>query len=117
VIKSGERRVDHAFPGHRFSRLALLGLNRCCHCSIGFRITSAQAVPRGVTTDLLTQLRSGGLVLYFRHFDTQGADAPDVTPGDCTTQRNLSEPGRTNAREVGPPSKQIVRAKGRWKGL
>ncbi|MBB5235783.1 hypothetical protein [Deinococcus budaensis] len=49
----------------------------------------------------MTQLRSGGLVLYFRHFDTEGADAPNVTPRDCATQRNLSDQGRANAREVG----------------
>lgn len=59
------------------------------------------AVPEGLTPALLTQLRSGGMVLYFRHFDTEGADAPNVTPRDCTTQRNLSAQGRANAREVG----------------
>lgn len=59
------------------------------------------AVPEGLTPALLDQLRSGGLALYFRHFDTEGADAPNVTPLDCTTQRNLSAQGRANAREVG----------------
>lgn len=62
---------------------------------------AAQTAPQGVTPALLTELRSGGLVLYFRHFGTQGADAPNVTPGDCAAQRNLSEPGRASAREVG----------------
>lgn len=77
-------------PSHFVSLFLLLG-----------GLASAQSVPRGVTSDLLMQLRSGGLVLYFRHFDTQGTDAPNVTPDDCTTQRTLSEPGRGNAREVG----------------
>lgn len=61
----------------------------------------AQTVPETVSPALLAQLRSGGLVLYFRHFDTEGTDAATVDPRDCATQRNLSEAGRTNAREVG----------------
>ncbi|WP_034385905.1 histidine phosphatase family protein [Deinococcus sp. YIM 77859] len=64
-------------------------------------LAQSPAVPEGVTPTLLAQLRAGGLVLYFRHFETQGADAPQVTLRDCTTQRTLSEQGRENAREVG----------------
>lgn len=62
---------------------------------------TAQTIPETVNPALLTQLRAGGLVLYFRHFDTQGADGATVDLRDCATQRNLSEQGRTNAREVG----------------
>lgn len=58
-------------------------------------------LPQEVSPALLSQLRAGGLVLYFRHFDTEGADAPGVTPGDCSTQRLLSAQGRANARAVG----------------
>ncbi|MPY67256.1 hypothetical protein F8S09_11215 [Deinococcus sp. SDU3-2] len=58
-------------------------------------------VPQEVSPALLAQLRAGGLVLYFRHFGTEGADAPDVTPGDCSTQRLLSAQGRAEARAVG----------------
>ncbi|WP_216329426.1 hypothetical protein [Deinococcus aestuarii] len=61
----------------------------------------AQTVPETVSPALLAGLRTGGLVLYFRHFDTEGTDAATVNLRDCTTQRNLSEAGRTNAREVG----------------
>lgn len=69
--------------------------------SLSTALAQSGTVPEGVTSTLLSQLRAGGLVLYFRHFDTQGADAPNVTPRDCTTQRNLSDQGRANAREVG----------------
>lgn len=61
----------------------------------------AQTIPETVTPALLAGLRAGGLVLYFRHFDTQGADATTVDLRDCSTQRNLSGEGRANAREVG----------------
>ncbi len=79
----------------RFALAALILL------SLPSTLAQPNSVPEGVTPALLDQLRAGGLVLYFRHFDTQGADAPNVTPRDCTTQRNLSEQGRANAREVG----------------
>lgn len=59
------------------------------------------SVPEGLPRALLSQLQAGGLVLYFRHFDTEGADASTVDLRDCTTQRNLSQQGRANAREVG----------------
>lgn len=61
----------------------------------------AQPVPETVSPALLAGLRAGGLVLYFRHFDTRGADAATVSLRDCATQRNLSGEGRGNAREVG----------------
>lgn len=64
-------------------------------------LAQSGSVPEGLTPALLAQLRAGGLVLYFRHFDTEGADAPRVDLRDCATQRNLSEQGRANAREVG----------------
>ena len=51
---------------------------------------------------LVERLREGGLVLYLRHTDTtrDGADDPS-TLGDCSRQRELSEEGRTDARELG----------------
>lgn len=70
-------------------------------------LAQLSTVPEGLTPALLSQLQPGGLVLYFRHFDTQGADAPNVTPRDCSTQRNLSEQGRATAREVGLLLKQL----------
>jgi broad specificity phosphatase PhoE len=50
-----------------------------------------------------TLLANGGMVLLMRHAST-GADASDP-PGynleDCATQRNLSDPGRAQARRMG----------------
>ena len=53
---------------------------------------------------LLSQLRSGGFVLYMRHGNTDNSRpdaAPRVDLNDCSTQRPLSEDGRKVAAQVG----------------
>lgn len=58
--------------------------------------------PRLTGEALVDALRDGGLVLYLRHTDTTegGVDSID-TVGDCSLQRELSEDGRQDAREIG----------------
>jgi phosphohistidine phosphatase SixA len=53
--------------------------------------------------ELLTALRAGGYVLYFRHTDTDWTqtDTRGMRLDDCAAQRNLSERGRNNARIIG----------------
>jgi phosphohistidine phosphatase SixA len=47
-------------------------------------------------------LREGGAVIAFRHALAPGTfDPPGFTPGVCSTQRNLSEEGRAQARRIG----------------
>ena len=58
--------------------------------------------PEGPLTGdrLVEALQDGGLVLYLRHTATD--DAPDGLPtDDCTEQRNLTDEGRRDAREIG----------------
>jgi hypothetical protein len=52
---------------------------------------------------LVAALRAGGLTLYFRHTATDFSqnDRAMTAYGDCATQRNLSEAGRAQAREIG----------------
>src|SRR5918992_3756617 len=52
---------------------------------------------------LVSALRRGGYVLYFRHAATDSVrdDADPVVLPDCDTQRNLSAAGRRQARAVG----------------
>ena len=50
----------------------------------------------------LALLRSGGLVLALRHALAPGTfDPPQFTLGVCSTQRNLSDEGRAQARRIG----------------
>jgi phosphohistidine phosphatase SixA len=47
-------------------------------------------------------LREGGAVIAFRHALAPGTfDPPGFTPGVCSTQRNLSDEGRAQARRIG----------------
>ena len=72
-------------------------------------LVPAAALAQSATTpalggaDLLAALRAGRHVLYFRHADTDHSqnDQRMTSVEDCTTQRNLSEPGREHARALG----------------
>ncbi len=47
-------------------------------------------------------LRGGGVVVAFRHALAPGNfDPPEFRLGDCTTQRNLNDEGRAQARRIG----------------
>jgi phosphohistidine phosphatase SixA len=52
---------------------------------------------------LVSALRGGGYVTYFRHAATTPTpdDARPVVLADCATQRNLSETGQAQARAIG----------------
>ena len=51
---------------------------------------------------LLPRLRAGGCVVAFRHASAPGTyDPPGMKLGDCSTQRNLGEGGRAQARRLG----------------
>jgi broad specificity phosphatase PhoE len=54
------------------------------------------------------RLRAGGLVLLMRHASTTEGlgDPKDFKLGECSTQRNLSERGRDEARQVGERFRQ-----------
>lgn len=52
---------------------------------------------------LIHQLQAGGLLVLIRHAATEPGtgDPPAFRLGDCSTQRNLSAAGRTQARALG----------------
>ena len=52
--------------------------------------------------DIARLLREGGVVIAFRHALAPGTfDPPGYTLGDCSTQRNLNDEGRAQARRIG----------------
>ena len=59
---------------------------------------------------LLRELRAGGYVLYMRHASTDFSqnDAKMTDYEDCASQRNLTEKGRREAREVGGHVKRLA---------
>ena len=60
------------------------------------------ALPVSQASDAESALRHGGLVLAFRHALAPGNfDPPGFKLGECSTQRNLSEDGRDQARRIG----------------
>lgn len=62
----------------------------------------AGLVPVAQAADVESALRSGGLVLAFRHALAPGNfDPSGFKLGECSTQRNLSEEGRDQARRMG----------------
>lgn len=54
------------------------------------------------TADAQAALRAGGVVAAFRHALAPGTfDPPEFKLGQCSTQRNLSDEGRAQARQIG----------------
>jgi phosphohistidine phosphatase SixA len=54
------------------------------------------------SANLLSELQSGSTLIIMRHADAPGiGDPPGYRLGDCSTQRNLGDYGRKQAREIG----------------
>jgi hypothetical protein len=62
-----------------------------------------------VDASLLAKLREGGYVLYMRHASTDFSqnDARMTSYEDCASQRNLTDKGRAEAREIGAHVKRL----------
>jgi phosphohistidine phosphatase SixA len=69
-------------------------------------LLSLAACARGddpAESPLFRELRSGGVILYMRHAlsDPEQKDGPKGNFEDCGWQRNLTDKGRSQAREIG----------------
>ena len=66
-------------------------------------VLAGLAIPAPADDALWALLRGGGQVLLIRHATTTPGvgDPPGFRPDDCSTQRNLSEAGRGEARRLG----------------
>ena len=71
-------------------------------------LASAQAPAPLEGKALLSTLRAGGVTLYFRHVATDfGQNDERYVDGDCSTQRNLTDAGRADARRIGAEIKRL----------
>ncbi len=70
---------------------------------IGLVLAVLADSPVGAENTVWEALRGGGQVVLIRHTSTEPGlgDPPGFRVEDCTTQRNLSEAGRAEARRVG----------------
>jgi phosphohistidine phosphatase SixA len=66
-----------------------------------------ESAPAAKDVALAEALREGGVVLVMRHAKTENATDRVETIGDCTTQRNLSQEGREQARQIGRDIKAL----------
>jgi hypothetical protein len=68
----------------------------------GLALPAALPHAAGSNPDVTDLLREGGLVLAIRHALAPGTfDPPGFRLGDCSTQRNLNDEGRAQARRIG----------------
>jgi phosphohistidine phosphatase SixA len=70
-------------------------------CSLGL-ITLVIAGADSAHADMIGKMKTGGHILLIRHALAPGTGDPaNFRIGDCTTQRNLDERGRNQARSIG----------------
>ena len=72
-------------------------------------LQSAAQSPTLAGPALGNALREGGLILYFRHASTDFGQNDDQMTGyeDCAKQRNLTDRGRAEARDIGAAVKRL----------
>jgi len=74
---------------------------RLLACGAAFALP-AWSAPGDALEQTLRSAQAAGAVLMFRHALAPGTyDPPSFTLGDCATQRNLSDEGRRQARQLG----------------
>jgi len=68
----------------------------------GSLLIKSMPADAAVGTDVIDALRRGGVVAVFRHAQAPGTfDPPGFKLGECSTQRNLGDAGRLQARQLG----------------
>lgn len=68
----------------------------------GLMLPLAATPGRAAEADAEGLIRAGGVVVAFRHAQAPGTfDPPGFTLGDCSSQRNLDDEGRAQARRIG----------------
>jgi phosphohistidine phosphatase SixA len=75
----------------------------CALALVALLATSGAAATQSTPAEAVALLRGGGFILYFRHAATDFGqnDAQMTSFEDCSTQRNLTDRGRDDARAIG----------------
>jgi phosphohistidine phosphatase SixA len=77
-------------------------LRQCAFMLLVLMSNRGELLAATAADDLWTQLATGGQVVLLRHAIAPGTgDPPTFKLGDCSTQRNLSDAGRQQARRIG----------------
>ena len=93
---------DPQLPQTRRAHPGLVARVFCLVLAVGCLAGTATAAERGETAALWQRLAQGKAVALMRHASAPGfSDPPDFSVDDCSTQRNLSEAGRAEARTIG----------------
>ena len=85
-------------------------IRRCAILAfLGLALAAVAAEPPS-PGQLAAELRNGGYVLYFRHTATDFSqnDAHMTGFDDCATQRNLTDKGREEARQIGEHVRRLA---------
>lgn len=83
-------------------RLALAALAVAFACAAAVARAQVAVEPQLAGPALVAALERGGLTLYFRHVATDFSQNDErFVAGDCSTQRNLTDAGRADARAIG----------------
>src|SRR5450631_1969530 len=83
----------------------------CSAALLAFPACAAESPPATLSGPaLLTALRAGGLIIYFRHTSTDFGQNDDQMTGyeDCARQRNLTDQGRAEAKRIGESIKRLA---------
>lgn len=84
------------------SRRRLLAASSLAPLGLPGGLLLASATEAAVSAEAVEALRRGGVVAAFRHAQAPGTfDPPGFRLGDCSTQRNLGDAGRVQARQLG----------------
>jgi phosphohistidine phosphatase SixA len=80
-------------------------ITACLLTRIGFwlvAVCSMLPINPVIASDFSDALQSSSYILLMRHADAPGiGDPPNYSLGDCSTQRNLGEAGKQQAKQIG----------------
>lgn len=102
-MRTAGARQARSLRGFAQSLLVILALFAASVSAFAAADAEAAAQGQAPGASVLSALRQGGYILYFRHTATDFSQNDEQMTGyeDCARQRNLTEGGRADARAIG----------------